>query len=603
VINTFTSYQLIARDLPKALDRVESQPMVDRETKYYLENITKVKTIDEFVKNDRLFRYAMKAHGLEDMAYAKAFMVKALKEGVSNPESFANKLTDKRYAEFVKSFNFAAHGELATVYNKAQHEVPKNYTVQVELGALQEGFSYYKGEAAFYLANISNVQSIDDLMADQRLLTFSMAAFGLNAVTEPPERVRQMLEGGVIDPESPANKLADKKYAAFVTAFNFVEHGALTTSRDEVQKTVPKGYMAGTGMVLVKPSAEYIKAETDYYAANISKVKSIDTLIADKRLLAFAMGAYGLDAAAQTPARIREMLAGGVSDPNSPANKLTDKSYATFVTAFNFAEHGETATSRDEVLKETPKLYGIKSELGLIKPNADYVKAEAAYYLANVIKLESIDDLMADKRLLGFALSSLGLDPATETPARIRALLEGGISDPESPANKLTDKRYAAFVSTFNFMEFGEDATTHNPAQRAAIDKFMRQTLEEDAGKQNEGVRLALYFERKAETLTSFYEILADPALARVVRTALSLPDSFASADIDKQVQLFESKLNIEDFSDPKELGKFLTRFTSLWEIDNPTSTAQTSLSVLFSQPVEYGISTNTLFAIQAMKR
>jgi hypothetical protein len=115
VVNTYLSYQLIMKDIDRSLDRVENQPIVDRETKYYLENITKVKTIDEFVKNDRLFRFAMKAHGLEDMAYAKAFMVKALKEGIASPDSFANKLTDKRYAEFVKSFNFAAHGELATV--------------------------------------------------------------------------------------------------------------------------------------------------------------------------------------------------------------------------------------------------------------------------------------------------------------------------------------------------------------------------------------------------------------------------------------------------------------------------------------------------------
>ena len=71
--------------------------------------------------------------------------------------------------------------------------------------------------------------------------------------------------------------------------------------------------------------------------------------------------------------------------------------------------------------------------------------------------------------------------------------------------------------------------------------------------------------------------MLADPALAKVVRTLLSLPDSFATADIDKQVKLFESKLDIEDFSDPEALGKFMTRFTSLWEINNPTSPAQTS--------------------------
>ena len=603
MVNTYLSYQLIMKDIDRSLDRVENQPLVDRETKYYLENITKVKSIEEFVANDRLFRYAMKAHGLEEMAYAKAFMVKALKEGVTDPDSFANKLTDKRYAEFVKTFNFAAHGELATVYNKAQHDIPQNYVIQVELGVTQSGFSYYRDETAYYMANISAVQSIDELMADERLLTYAMASFGLDAVTEPPERVRQMLEGGVADPNSPANKLAEKSYANFVSAFNFVEHGATTTTRDEVQRAVPKGYMAGTGMVLVKPSADYIEAETDYYAANISRVKSIDALLADKRLLAVAMAAYGLDAAAESPETVRAMLQGGVTDPNSPANKLTDKRYAEFVAAFNFVEHGELTTARSEVLTQTPTFYGDKSALGLIKPTAEYVRAETAYFLANVVKLESIDDLIADKRLLGFALSSYGLDPAKETPERIRALLEGGVSDPQSPANQLTDKRYAAFVSAFNFMEHGETATTHNPAQRPAIDKFMRQTLEEDAGKQNEGVRLALYFERKAPEITSFYEVLADPALARVVRTALSLPDSFAAADIDKQVQLFESKLDIEDFSDPEALGKFLTRFTSLWEIGNPSSPAQTSLSVLFSQPVEIGISTNTLFAIQAMKR
>ena len=104
--------------------------MVDRETKYYLENITKVKTIDEFVKNDRLFKYAMKAYGLEDMAYAKAFMVKALKEGMADPDSFANKLTDKRYADFVTDFQLRGSRRPATVYNKAQHEVTKNYAIQ-----------------------------------------------------------------------------------------------------------------------------------------------------------------------------------------------------------------------------------------------------------------------------------------------------------------------------------------------------------------------------------------------------------------------------------------------------------------------------------------
>ena len=209
---------------------------------------------------------------------------------------------------------------------------------------------------------------------------------------------------------------------------------------------------------------------------------------------------------------------------------------------------------------------------------------------------------MADKRLLSFALSSYGLNPATEKPEVVRQMLEGGVSDPASPANKLTDKRYAAFVSAFNFTDRGEKATTFANAQQPAVDKYMRQTLEENAGKDNEGVRLALYFERKAPTLTSFYQVLADPALAKVVRTLLSLPDSFATANVDKQVKLFESKLDIKDLSDPEALGKLMTRFTSLWEVSNATSSAQTSVSVLFAQPAAFGVSTDLMMAMQKLK-
>jgi len=601
LLNTFTSYQLITKDITKSITQLSKQPTVDRDTKYYLDNITKVKSIDDFVKNDRLFKYAMKAYGLEDMAYAKAFMVKALKEGVSDPNSFANKLTDKRYADFVSAFNFAANGANATVYNKAQQLVTNNYPLQVQIGATQSGVSYYQSETAYYVANISNVKSVDDLMGDSRLLTYAMAAFGLDAETEPAATVRAMLEGGVSDPNSPANKLTDKSYAKFVSAFNFAQYGDQTTTRTDVQQ-VPTGYMAGAGLTLVKPSAQYIKGEADYYAANISKVKSIDDLMADKRLLTFAMASYGLDASTETPQQIRTMLSGGVTDPNSPANKLTDKRYANFVTAFDFAQYGDQTTSRDAVQKDTPKIYTTTSALGLIKPNADYIKSETAYYLANVTNVKSIDDLMADSRLYNYALSSFGLDPAKESKDLIRSVLAGGIRDANSVANKMTNKAYAGLASAFNFEQYGEAATTYNAAQQPTVDKYMRQTLEEDAGKTNQGVRLALYFDRKAPTITSWYDVLADTALASVVRTALGLPDSFATANIDKQAQLFEQKLNISDFTDPVKLGKFLTRFASMYEINNPTSSAVTSVGVLFAQPITVGISTDLMMAMQKLR-
>ena len=111
---------------------------MDRETAYYLANIGKVKSIDEFVKDDRLFRYAMKAHGLEDHVLCQGLhQVKALTEGISDPNSFANKLTDKRYAEFVKTFNFAAIGRNGHRLHKAQHEAVSNYLNQVSMEGVE----------------------------------------------------------------------------------------------------------------------------------------------------------------------------------------------------------------------------------------------------------------------------------------------------------------------------------------------------------------------------------------------------------------------------------------------------------------------------------
>ena len=52
---------------------------------------------------------------------------------------------------------------------------------------------------------------------------------------------------------------------------------------------------------------------------------------------------------------------------------------------------------------------------------------------------------------------------------------------------------------------------------------------------------------------------------------------------------------------DPAALEKFMTRFTSMWELANP-STAATSPSILISQPLEAGIGADLLMSLQGLK-
>lgn len=231
-----------------------------------------------------------------------------------------------------------------------------------------------------------------------------------------------------------------------------------------------------------------------------------------------------------------------------------------------------------------------------------FVQRETEYYLENIGKVKSIDEFVGDRRLFAYAMKAHGLEDMTYAKAFMVKVLEGGVDDDDSFANSLSDTRYKEFAETYNFVRHGETATVFTRAQQGTVDDYMRQTLEEDAGSSSEAVRLALYFERKAPDITSMYEILADTALSKVVRTTLGLPDSFALLDIDKQVEFLESKIDIEDFAEPEALSKLITRFTSMWDVENQTDGGVANVSVLFGQPTTFGISTDLLLTMQQLK-
>jgi hypothetical protein len=230
------------------------------------------------------------------------------------------------------------------------------------------------------------------------------------------------------------------------------------------------------------------------------------------------------------------------------------------------------------------------------------VQRETEYYLANITKVKSIDEFLADDRLFNYAMKAHGLEDMAYAKAFMRKALEEGLEERDTFANRLTDSRYKNFVETFNFVRHGENTTVFDRTQQGTVDKYLRQTLEEDAGTENEGVRLALYFERNAPKIDSYFGILGDPAIATVVRTMLGLPDAIAQLDVDKQAALIESRIDIEDFKDPEKLAEMINRFTTLWEVNNPSTPQQSMITTLF-QPVQFGISPDVLLTIAKMKR
>lgn len=228
------------------------------------------------------------------------------------------------------------------------------------------------------------------------------------------------------------------------------------------------------------------------------------------------------------------------------------------------------------------------------------VARETEYYLSNIGSIKSVDDFMADSRIYNYALKAHGLDDMAYAKAFIRKILTEGTTDENAFANKLIDKRYIDFAKTFNFADHGEAATAFTAAQSGVVALYNRQTLETDAGNENTGVRLALYFERQAPKLKTAMDILADEALSQVIMTAFRWPSEIAASDIDKQAALIDKTLKVTDLQDPEKLGKFLERFTAMWDLDN-APLDNSSLSILGAQS-GYGISADLLLSINNLK-
>ena len=172
------SYQLMTRDVDRTRTQIAERPDVAREVAYYRENISNISSLDEFMADDRLFRFAANAYGLGDMAYAKAFLRKVLEEGIDSRDSFANRLTDRRYKEFATVFNFERYGSTTTAFTRTQQGTIDRY-IQQEL-EVSAGQSNEAVRLALYFERRSaDISSAYELLGDPALLRVAQVLSGL----------------------------------------------------------------------------------------------------------------------------------------------------------------------------------------------------------------------------------------------------------------------------------------------------------------------------------------------------------------------------------------------------------------------------------------
>lgn len=203
-------------------------------------------------------------------------------------------------------------------------------------------------------------------------------------------------------------------------------------------------------------------------------------------------------------------------------------------------------------------------------------KRDEDYFRAKIGTIDSADELIADRRLLGVALGAFGLDNDIKNKAFIRKVLEEGTLKDGTFANRLADKQYEKLSAAFGFGDYKTPRTQLSGFADEILSAYKTRKFEAAVGEQNDDMRLALNAQRELKTLskstssedTKWFTVMGSSPLRKVFETALGLPSSFGSLDLDQQLSVFKSRADrvlgddgISQFSDPAKVENLIKQF------------------------------------------
>ena len=233
------------------------------------------------------------------------------------------------------------------------------------------------------------------------------------------------------------------------------------------------------------------------------------------------------------------------------------------------------------------------------------IQREKQYFVETIGNVRTPDDLIADRRLLSFALDAFGLGDDLKSHAFIRKVLQSSSGDPEALANRLADRRYRDFANAFGFSEEGGPRTAISGSVDRIVLRWHEERFETALGQVQPAMRIALNAQAEIGRIASaantddgrWYAVLGSAPLREFVQTALGLPASFATIDLDTQVTTLRHRLGtllgtegeVGDLSDPARMDKLIRNYFLRQDIQATGSVRQNTALALLGQVVSRG--------------
>lgn len=604
----------------------------------YRFDMREVTNVDDFLNDEESFSFALVGFGFDHTTASKDYFRQILTSDLNDPGSFANTEADAkgdpRITEFAASFNFATDGSLAPG-QPAQSNIELDRMVERFVSRTDTDTGAFNFRLAGEYANVvNNIRSVAEFISDEHnaLYTIALSAYGIDPASVTKAEIADVLSSNLSDPTSLANTRGGA-FLELAEAFNFQNGGYVpvgvdtqdpTQLNDTINRYLARNNRATRAETTGATSAFTSAINTLESRATANRTKPIDEFLNDPKLYNYVLLAHGFDPATTSKDDVRAALLSDKSRATSFVNLPSNARFKALAESLNFDPDGTIGTPLlAQTASDIRRLTDRYSDSYPEEERPDYfdedrlteqealIEAETNYYTATIANISTASELVADERMVTFILKAFGLeDDGFSTVRDLENALKSDLNDPDSFANQSKNAVFREIAAFFNFDTEGnakrvpESAVQSNGLIYQTSQDYLLQTLESDAGEENNGVRLALYFKRKANSIFSVYSLFADKALFEVTRTALGMPDEAARADIDVLARDIGRRLDIEDFKDPEKLDQFIRRFIALYDLKNggggTTAAGNNAAALISGQTI--GMDEGLLSAVQTIR-
>ena len=205
--------------------------------------------------------------------------------------------------------------------------------------------------------------------------------------------------------------------------------------------------------------------------------------------------------------------------------------------------------------------------------------SDIAYFKSVAPTLTTPAKLLANYRALTFVATAYGLGSEVDQTAILQKLMTQNPSSTTSLAQQLSDNNYRVFASAMSTWTPPPFSTA--TGINAAIAGYQQNSFDTSVGTDSTPLQEALYFTQNAKGATSIYQLMSDPALLTVVRTALGLPAAFGNLTFTQQVAILKPRVDMTQFATTAGVAKFVNKYLAMDQLNQITSGTAASSPLL----------------------